>query len=133
MKQAVAKMKKLLGWKKKKIDVGIEIEKVQTPWLNQTYWDTLHPRTRWNLRKGYYEKQRELDKLREKRKELVQKEEDERERLTNKFIQLVKERGKRIAFYFVEQYQAFKKKEKKAAKGRLNEPWNDIRMLRNGL
>ena len=83
-------MKKLLGWKKR-INVGIEIEKIQTPWLNQTYWDSLHPRTRWNMRKAYYEKQRELDKLRERRKELVQKEEDERQRLTDKFISLVKE------------------------------------------
>ena len=66
-----------------------------------------------NCKKAYYEKQRELDKLREERKELVVKEKEERGRLEDKFINLIKERGKRIAFYFIEQFQNFKKKQKK--------------------
>ena len=66
-----------------------------------------------NWKKAYYEKQRELDKLREERKELVVKEKEERGRLEDKFINLIKERGKRIAFYFIEQFQNFKKKQKK--------------------
>ena len=57
-----------------------------------------------------------MDKLREERKELVVKEKEERGRLEDKFINLIKERGKRIAFYFIEQFQNFKKKQKK--KGR---------------
>ena len=44
------------------------------------------------------------------------KEKEERGRLEDKFINLIKERGKRIAFYFIEQFQNFKKKQKK--KGR---------------
>ena len=54
-----------------------------------------------------------MDKLREERKELVVKEKEERGRLEDKFINLIKERGKRIAFYFIEQFQNFKKKQKK--------------------
>ena len=41
------------------------------------------------------------------------KEKEERGRLEDKFINLIKERGKRIAFYFIEQFQNFKKKQKK--------------------
>ena len=76
-----------------------------------------------------------MDKLREERKELVVKEKEERGRLEDKFINLIKERGKRIAFYFIEQFQNFKKKQKKKAAGRLKQPWlknQDGAMGRNG-
>ena len=85
-----------------------------------------------NLGIENWTKQRELDKLREERKVLIQKEKDERGRLQNKFIQLIKERGKRIAFYFVEQFQQFKKKQKKKAEGRLKEPWKNPNLARTG-
>ena len=59
------------------------------------------------------------------------KEKEERGRLEDKFINLIKERGKRIAFYFIEQFQNFKKKQKK--KGNLQnlfpkifEFWKDL-------
>lgn len=123
IKIAVKKMRRIMGWKKT-IDVGITVDKIETPWLNQTYWDSLAAKARWELRKAYYEKQRELDKLREERKELVVKEKEERGRLEQKFVTLIKERGKRIAFYFIEQFQNFKKKQKKKSEGRLKEPWN---------
>merc|ERR1739848_218112 len=87
IKIAVKKMRRIMGWKKT-IDVGITVDKIETPWLNQTYWDSLAAKARWELRKAYYEKQRELDKLREERKELVVKEKEERGRLEQKFVTL---------------------------------------------
>lgn len=124
-----------MGWTKKNPigkSIDIKIPEIKTPWLNQTYWESLPMKSRWELRKAYYEKQRELDKLREERKVLIQKEKDERNRLVAKFTQLVRERGKRIAFYFVEQFQQFKKKQKKKAEGRLKEPWKNPNLARNG-
>ena len=80
-----------------------------------------------NCKKAYYEKQRELDKLREERKELVVKEKEERGRLEDKFINLIKERGKRIAFYFIEQFQNFKKKQKKKGYHQTFKKWLKLR------
>ena len=42
-----------MGWKKT-IDVGIDIDKIETPWLNQTYWDSLPAKSRWELRKDQF-------------------------------------------------------------------------------
>ena len=48
------------------------------------------------------------DKLREKKRELEQKEYDERTRFREKFVQLLKAKGKRVAFYFVDQFYDFR-------------------------
>ena len=46
-------MRRIMGWKKT-IDVGIDIDKIETPWLNQTYWDSLPAKSRWELRKDQF-------------------------------------------------------------------------------
>lgn len=46
-------MRRIMGWKKT-IDVGIDIDKIKTPWLNQTYWDSLPAKSRWELRKDQF-------------------------------------------------------------------------------
>ena len=53
IKIAVKKMRRIMGWKKT-IDVGIDIDKIETPWLNQTYWDSLPAKSRWELRKDQF-------------------------------------------------------------------------------
>ena len=63
------------------------------------------------------------DKLREKKKELEQKEYDERGRFKQKFIELLKKKGKRVAFYFVDQFHDFRVKRQQKMEGRYKQDW----------
>lgn len=55
--KAVAKMQKIMGYNIP-VDSGIVIKEVESPWLNKTYWESLEPKERWQMRKSFYELQR---------------------------------------------------------------------------
>jgi len=55
-------MEHMMGYHKK-IDTGIVIKEIASPWLNKTYWDNLQPRERWQMRKQFYELQRSQEMI----------------------------------------------------------------------
>ena len=73
-----------------------------------------------NLRLIFF--QRKKDDAREKNKRAAQMEINERMQVQGKFLEILQDKGKHVAFYFISQFLKFKEKQRLRKEGKSVEP-----------